>query len=124
MKKQEDMKKVFLEKMKNRLLEDKVRLLSKIEDFKRSHLQHHETGQDEAEMTSNDVNTNLAIELQERDRLTLLRIERALEKIEKRTYGVCEACGAEIGDRRLLAQPLARLCMDCIREQEDRPHIH
>lgn len=118
------MKKVFLEKIKSRLLEDKVRLLSKIEDFKQSHLQHHETGQDEAEITSNDVSTNLAIELQERDRLTLLRIERALEKIEKRTYGVCEACGAEIGDRRLLAQPLARLCMDCIREQEDRPHIH
>ncbi|MCS6839011.1 MAG: TraR/DksA family transcriptional regulator [Bdellovibrionaceae bacterium] len=118
------MKKMFVDQMRLRLLEDKMRILSKIEEFKKLHLQHHESGQDEAEMTSHDVNTNLAIELQERNRLALMRIERALEKIEKNIYGVCESCGADIGSKRLMAQPLARLCINCMKDLEERPQLH
>jgi DnaK suppressor protein len=40
-------------------------------------------------------------------------IDRALEKIESGTYGLCDLCGERIGDARLEALPAASLCVDC-----------
>jgi DnaK suppressor protein len=37
-------------------------------------------------------------------------VERALERLEAGTYGVCEACGQPIGEARLEAWPAARFC--------------
>jgi DnaK suppressor protein len=107
-----------IKKLQSLLFEEKTKLLSKAEEFKILHLKNHESGQDEAEILSNDVNMNLAIELQERDRLALIRIEKALQKIETGKYGICEECGAEVGVKRLMIQPLARLCIDCMMDQE------
>ena len=42
----------------------------------------------------------------------LAEVERALVRIDEGTYGVCEACGKQIGDARLEAQPYARLCVE------------
>lgn len=41
------------------------------------------------------------------------RLERALEKIEQGTYGVCDACGEEIPVGRLRFAPESALCVDC-----------
>jgi RNA polymerase-binding transcription factor DksA len=40
-------------------------------------------------------------------------IDRALEKVEAGTYGLCDECGAPIGDTRLEALPAATLCVIC-----------
>jgi DnaK suppressor protein len=40
-------------------------------------------------------------------------IDRALEKIELGTYGVCEKCGDKIPRERLKALPYAALCVKC-----------
>ena len=37
----------------------------------------------------------------------------ALAKMQDGTYGRCESCGDEIGDARLDAMPVARLCIKC-----------
>jgi DnaK suppressor protein len=42
-------------------------------------------------------------------------IDRALERLERGEYGLCEACGEPIGSTRLRARPAARLCL---RDQE------
>ncbi len=42
----------------------------------------------------------------------LADVERALRKLDEGTYGRCEACGREIGARRLEAVPMARYCVD------------
>ena len=49
----------------------------------------------------------------------LTEVERALTRIDEGTYGVCEACGKQIGDDRLEAQPYARLCVED-QEQAER----
>jgi RNA polymerase-binding transcription factor DksA len=37
-------------------------------------------------------------------------VERALERLEAGTYGICEACGQPIVEARLEAWPAARFC--------------
>jgi DnaK suppressor protein len=46
-------------------------------------------------------------------RETLAEVERALDKLDKGDYGLCESCGQPIAEARLEAMPAARLCMNC-----------
>jgi len=39
-------------------------------------------------------------------------VQRALDKLDAGTYGVCETCGTEISPARLEAMPAARYCID------------
>jgi RNA polymerase-binding transcription factor DksA len=43
----------------------------------------------------------------------LVEIDAAIERLETGTYGVCERCGAAIGEGRLEARPEARTCIRC-----------
>ena len=43
----------------------------------------------------------------------LKEIDRALERVVRGSYGVCESCGAEISPARLKAIPWARYCVHC-----------
>lgn len=46
--------------------------------------------------------------------LELLRsIDRALERIEQGTYGICEICNTEIEEERLEILPWTNLCAKC-----------
>ncbi len=57
---------------------------------------------------------SLALRNRDRERRLLSKINKALDKIEREDdYGYCEACGVEIGVRRLEARPTAELCIDC-----------
>lgn len=48
----------------------------------------------------------------------LKEIERALEKIKKKTYGMCEKCRQKIDLARLNAKPAAIYCVKCAKEVE------
>jgi DnaK suppressor protein len=53
-------------------------------------------------------------------RENLQLVEEALQRIQARTYGVCESCGEAIGKLRLQAFPRATLCLQCKQRQERR----
>ncbi|MDA8224491.1 MAG: RNA polymerase-binding protein DksA [Betaproteobacteria bacterium] len=59
--------------------------------------------------------SDMALELRNRDRERKLikKIDETLAKIDREEYGYCEACGVEIGLKRLEARPTATLCIDC-----------
>ncbi|MDP9330872.1 MAG: TraR/DksA family transcriptional regulator [Actinomycetota bacterium] len=40
-------------------------------------------------------------------------VERALEKLDDGTYGVCDNCGEPISEARLEARPWSVLCVSC-----------
>ena len=42
----------------------------------------------------------------------LLEIEGAVQRLERGTYGTCQACGRPIGDERLEAMPATRFCVE------------
>ena len=48
----------------------------------------------------------------------LKEIERALDKVKKGSYGVCEKCGKPIDLARLMAKPTAIYCLRDEREVE------
>jgi DnaK suppressor protein len=50
----------------------------------------------------------------------VLQTERALDRIENKTYGFCEDCGSPIGKARLQVFPRATLCMICKQKEERR----
>ncbi len=47
-------------------------------------------------------------------------VDAALDRIERGTFGLCEACGGEIEHDRLLADPLVRYCLDDLTPGEQR----
>lgn len=66
----------------------------------------------------------LELRTRDRERKLVKKIEESLDMIDNQEYGYCEACGAEIGIRRLEARPTAVLCIDCktideIREKQE-----
>jgi DnaK suppressor protein len=65
--------------------------------------------------------SNSTIELRKRDRERKLiqKIQKAIQKTEDGSYGVCEICGEEIGEVRLEVRPETTLCISCKEEQEE-----
>jgi RNA polymerase-binding protein DksA len=43
----------------------------------------------------------------------LVEIDAAMTRLEAGSYGVCERCAGPIGEGRLEARPVARLCIRC-----------
>lgn len=56
---------------------------------------------------------SLELRTRDRERKLIKKIDEALTRLEEHAYGYCEACGVEIGIRRLEARPTATLCIDC-----------
>jgi len=50
----------------------------------------------------------------------VLQTERALDRIDNKSYGNCEECGSPIGKARLQVFPRATLCMICKQKEERR----
>ena len=106
-------KKTFLNKMKSTLISQQKSLRSsakKTEDI---------------DVDGDDIDQiqgNMIIELS--DRLNLIirdklsKIENALQKIEDKSYGLCEDCGEEILEKRLLLNPHFITCISCEEERE------
>lgn len=77
-------------------------------------------GQHLAENASAVIDREMDLTLEENLREVLSKIDRALEKLAQGTYGLCDRCGAAIGEARLEAAPYATLCMRCKRLEERR----
>lgn len=50
----------------------------------------------------------------------LEQVDKALERVDNGVYGICEHCLGTVEAPRLLADPLARLCLDCLNPSEQR----
>lgn len=80
--------------------------------------QVRENEADELDIAITESNRDFALRMADRERRLLKKIRHALEEISQGSYGTCESCGAPITYKRLLARPVARLCIDCKTEAE------
>ncbi|WP_207623382.1 TraR/DksA family transcriptional regulator [Dermacoccus nishinomiyaensis] len=77
-------------------------------------------GDDQADVGNANFEREHEISLARKSAEVLRQSERALERMNDGTYGVCESCGGPIGKLRLQAFPRATLCMTCKKKQERR----
>ncbi len=70
------------------------------------------------DLADNERDRQLSHILSDRDRKKLVEIDEALERIEDKTYGICEECGQRVTPNRLKIMPFARLCITCKSESE------
>ena len=68
---------------------------------------------DPSDRASQEEEFNLELRTRDRERKLIKKIEDGLERLKDEDFGYCEACGIEIGLRRLEARPTATLCIDC-----------
>jgi DnaK suppressor protein len=80
-----------------------------------------ETGGDAADAAFEGGSDEMASQLAELDSRELTQIDRALERLKKGGYGLCEGCSCKIPVLRLNALPYTTLCIKCQREMETIP---
>ncbi|MFD8421346.1 TraR/DksA family transcriptional regulator [Streptomyces sp. NPDC059668] len=77
-------------------------------------------GDDQADTGTKNITRESEMALAANAREMLVQTERALEKLDAGTYGLCESCGEPIGKARMQAFPRATLCVECKQKQERR----
>ncbi|MBN1546994.1 MAG: TraR/DksA C4-type zinc finger protein [Syntrophaceae bacterium] len=78
---------------------------------------------DPLDRSSMETNQNVAFMIHDRERKAMREIEDALQKLEQGVFGICENCGCEIGETRLLVSPASRLCISCQEKQEKKNRL-
>ena len=68
---------------------------------------------DPADRATQEEEFSLELRTRDRERKLIKKIDSTMERVEQDDYGFCDACGVEIGIKRLEARPTANLCIDC-----------
>lgn len=107
-----------LEHFKHILLNWKQRLMEEVD--KTVHHMKDESANlpDAADRATQEEEFSLELRTRDRERKLIRKIDEALDRVVANDFGWCEACGIEIGIRRLEARPTATLCIDCKTLQE------
>ncbi len=68
---------------------------------------------DPVDRAAQEEEFSLELRTRDRERKLIKKIEKTLKRIDEDDFGFCDACGIEIGIRRLEARPTADMCIDC-----------
>ncbi len=111
-----DMKKfkTMLEESKKQLLMSAKKTLTEESSFDTDDLP------DEIDLASSEYSQSMIFRLRDREKFLLAKIDKALQRIENGTFGICEKCEEEISAKRLEARPVTTLCIRCKEEQEQK----
>ncbi len=107
-----------IKKIKEELLKKRQEILESLSNHNNEELNEKSGVEDAADIVTSELSRETVYKLSQVDRETLFLIDIALKKIESGTYGVCEECGAPIGEKRLEAIPWVRLCIECSQNEE------
>jgi DnaK suppressor protein len=68
-----------------------------------------------------ESNRNFTLRIRDRERKLLAKVKDAIKRIENGTFGICEGCGGEIEEKRLIARAMTTMCIDCktVAEEEE-----
>jgi DnaK suppressor protein len=74
---------------------------------------------DPNDRASLESDRNFELRIRDRERKLILKMQEAIKRIDDGTFGICEACGGPISEKRLLARPVTTECIDCKTKQEE-----
>jgi DnaK suppressor protein len=109
-------------------LEQTIRSLDRLHDETRSI--DSDSPSDSADQCVLSLSREALFQQSGERRIMVRRIEAALSRIKKNTFGICIGCGDNINSRRLEALPWTQYCLDCQQDLErsqtlsesNRPH--
>ena len=122
-------KKTSLSARKNKMLKIKKELLTQRNELLReaeealNSLPGEINFPDMGDQATAETDRDFMLRLRDRERMLLKKIDEAVERIDKDTFGICENCGNEIGIKRLVARPVTSYCIDCKTRQEEEERI-
>lgn len=96
----------ILNAWKKELMEEVDRTVHHMQDEAANFPDPNDRATQESEFT-------MELRARDRERKLIKKIDESLQLLDDGEYGFCEACGVEIGLRRLEARPTATLCIDC-----------
>lgn len=118
------MEKELQKKLKERLLGVKREIKENLESFAnkgeiegnyKARFPEYGRGRDEEAQERSTYENRLPVE--HRMEIDLIKIDKALQKMKEGRYGICESCGREIKQERLMVYPEAELCIKCLKNR-------
>lgn len=121
MNKKTSFKKAELQRFENLLLEKRDALAGDVRSMESQAFRQSGTESAPNHMAdygSDTFEQDMTLGLIETDEKVIAQINEALVRIQKLTYGVCEACGIDIPVARLEVLPWTAFCVQCQAQNE------
>ncbi len=110
---------------KKKLIEWKTELVrSNNEALYNSSLDDNSASADIVDQASSYTEKNVEMKAINRQIKLISKIDQALKKIKDGTYGFCEETGEPIGIKRLIARPIATLCIAAQEKHEKEEKVY
>ena len=118
MEKQTTLKQEKLESFRKLLIQNINELLSEAGKTVSEMTNGKENFPDPNDRASLESDRNFELRIRDRERKLIVKMQEAIKRIDDGTFGVCEACGGPISEKRLTARPVTTDCIDCKTKQE------
>jgi len=110
---------------KKKLIEWKTEIVrSNNEALYNSSLDDNSASADIVDQASSYTEKNVEMKAINRQIKLISKIDKAIKKIENGTYGFCEETGEPIGIKRLIARPVATLCIAAQEKHEKEEKVY
>ena len=110
---------------KKKLIEWKTEIVrSNNEALYNSSLDDNSASADIVDQASSYTEKNVEMKAINRQIKLISKIDKAIKKIENGTYGFCEETGDPIGIKRLIARPVATLCITAQEKHEKEEKVY
>ena len=74
---------------------------------------------DPTDRAAHEAGRNFELRIRDREHKLIKKIKKALDRIENKTFGVCNTCEEEISIERLKARPVTAQCIECKKKEEN-----
>ena len=78
---------------------------------------------DPNDRASLESDRNFELRIRDRERKLIMKMQEAIKRIDDGIFGICEVCGGQISEKRLIARPVTTLCIDCKTKQEKQEKL-
>jgi DnaK suppressor protein len=106
-------------RFKKILLKEREQIIGEVKQIHESSQEMGQDGiQDIGDEAANMYNKQVLLSLNENERMRLMEVDEALDRIANGAYGICEECGGPISLKRLQVRPVAKYCVPCLTKLE------
>ncbi len=107
------------EAFRKTLLDKKFTIINKLSQvINESKEMETNVAQDSVDKAETSYTKEFLLSLSDSDRELLIEIDEALKRLDRDEFGVCQLCGAEIGQKRIAAIPWTPYCISCQEKAE------